>query len=293
MTIEDAVFLASGSNATAWKLATNSGVYVLRRVTNERELCWAIDRRTREFVLGRGGRVAEPVIAFGTAESDGSVSRWSLDEWVSGIHPKRGEIPPRASRQLGETLAVLHELPVQGYGRSGRFVGGRVAGQAAQPLQGVAQRFENVMPEIWPAGFRHPMQSALPAEWPEILARLSEVSRQVGLGWRVMCHSDLHERQLICDDNDLAALIDFGDASILDPHWDLGSALYFHEVSSIIPLINSYRANAASLVCYPELVKCFAIAIAMHHASRSRLRGKEHRLQFAKQRIQALLKPGF
>ena len=163
-----------------------------------------------------------------------------------------------------------------------------VSGEQSIAELGVGQRFENPLPEFRAQGHSHALQSALPELWQEILDQLAEVSRQVSEGEAVLCHSDLHERQLICKDGELAALIDFGEAAILDRHWDMGSALYFHGPQVFAEIHGAYNYWAPGVTTM-EMAGKFSLAIAMHHASRSRLPGKEHRLSFAARHVRELL----
>jgi len=161
------------------------------------------------------------------------------------------------------------------------WMGHVLVGDTSDPFEGVAQRFENPIPELWADDFAHPMQQIFPKLWERILLRLREVSERIQERQFVLCHSDLHEQQLICLGDNLLAVIDFGDATILDCHWDLGSALYFHGAKDFSELYASYLNSSGGDQSYPELAASFSIAIAMHHASRSRLPGKQNRLERA------------
>jgi len=87
----------------------------------------------------------------------------------------------------------------------------------------------------------------------------------------------------------LAALIDFGSASILDRHWELGSVFHFHGKHICAEFSNAYRATMGIQTLRAEMVPLFSVAVAMHHASRSRLPGKQHRLQRAIEHIQHVI----
>lgn len=278
-TLHEAAFLAKGATCSVWKVRSLNRVYVLRIIDQpERVLDGALDAFIRNTVRSIGGRVVAPLL---TSEGTGltiNSHRWCLDEFADGTHPSRGKLSNQICKQLGETLAALHEIPVSNYGKPSHIEKGDVVGGKALPFEGVAQRFENPLPETWKEGYLHPILSAVPEIVDEIHTRLQQVSECVQEGRGVLCHSDLHERQLICTGEGLTALIDFGDATIMDRHWDLGSALYFHGKHNFSAICDGYFGTNAENQDSAKLASSFSIAIAMHHASRSRLFGKGHRL---------------
>lgn len=279
-TLEKVSFLAKGATCSVWQVQSNRHSYALRIIdADDRVLDGAIDAFLRTELLANGGHVAEPVLCSETAEPIMDGIRWSLDALVTGYHPERGQLSEQTCRELGETLAILHDLPVHNFGRPSHIDNSVIVGMKADPMDGVKQRFENPLPAIWIAGYEHPVLRAAPEIASKILARLREVTDVVEQGKGVLCHADLHERQLLCSGGKLAALIDFGDATILDRHWGLGSALYFHGQDNFATIYESYLGGSG--VNHSQLVSSFSVAIAMHHASRARLPGKHHRLERA------------
>ncbi|MBL4768624.1 MAG: hypothetical protein JKY94_13105 [Rhodobacteraceae bacterium] len=99
----------------------------------------------------------------------------------------------------------------------------------------------------------------------------------------------MHEKQLLCSKDGLAALIDFGGASILNRHWDLGSIYYFHGKANFRTLYGAYLDFSEADESHADLVPLFSISIAMHHAARARLPGKHHRLNRAIEHIQQVI----
>lgn len=281
-TLEKVSFLAKGATCNVWQVQSDRRSYALRIIeADERVLDGAIDMFVRTEMLAKGGHVAEPILCSETSKPILDGTRWTLDAMVTGYHPERGQLSDQTCRDLGETLAVLHELPTHNCGRPSHIEHSAIIGMKTDPMEAVEQRFENPLPEIWQAGYEHPVLRATPEIAPEILARLQEVSAVVEEGKHVLCHADLHERQLLCSSGRLAALIDFGDATILDRHWTLGSALYFHGQDNFDRLYDSYVGASRANDSQREIVPSFSMAIAMHHASRARLPGKHHRLERA------------
>lgn len=283
--IERTEFLARGATSTSWRLDAAGVSFVFRKIDDDRVLDGKIDSFIRRNLIENGARIAAPVLNSDEVGLCIDGSRWSLDRFVRGVHPERGRMPSEAARQLGETLAVLHDIPVDGFGRPEKLTNGVVVGLKSTPIQGVMQRFENPLPETWEPGFEHPIFGVMPTLRKQIDSHLREVSRQIKLGTCAMCHTDLHERQLICDEDNLIALIDFGEAAILDRYWDLGSALYFHGWQTFKTILDGYLKRSKEDQPRAEMAVSFSIAVAMHHASRSRLQGKGHRLRYATRHV--------
>lgn len=285
-----ATFLAKGATCNVWKLRSTEQTYALRIIeSKERVLDGEADAYIRASVLERGGRVVIPLL---NSESTGHTlngKRWCLEHFAKGSHPIRGALTKRVSVQLGETLAALHQIPVRNCGRPCSINEDVVVGEKIDPFEGVMQRFENPLPETWEESFRHPILATLPDLRGGILDCLREVSHRVRDQQYVLCHGDLHERQLICERDDLVALIDFGDATVLDRHWDLGSALYFHGEQVFSALFASYLSNSDGSQSCSKLAVSFSVAIAMHHASRSRLLDKQHRFAVATHHIRRVI----
>jgi hypothetical protein len=57
--------------------------------------------------------------------------------------------------------------------------------------------------------------------------------------------------------------------------------LYFHGKDVFSDVFEAYTGNFASSQSSTDIAASFSVAIAMHHASRSRLPGKQHRLENA------------
>lgn len=284
-------FLARGATCNVWVvLSASQKSYALRIIeAEERVIDGVLDAFIRNAMLVRGGRVVASLLSSEIIEKDLNGKRWVLDAFVRGTHPERGAFPDAVCRQLGETLAILHQLPVRNFGRLSRDEQGVMVGEKTKPMEGVKQRFENPLPETWDVDFVHPVLSAVSELKDEITARLRTVSEEVEERHAVLCHTDLHEQQLLCNENGLAALIDFGEVSIHDKHWDLGSVYYFHGKDNFAKLYDTYLGFSGAKEKHPELVSSFSIAIAMHHASRSRLPGKHHRFKRAIQHIQQVI----
>ena len=279
---EDMGFIQKGATSQAWRIRSDKRTYVLRIIDDaERVADGTVDRFIRKALIAGGGRASEPILDSETAGNRIAGRRWSLDLHVAGDHPSRGGLTRKTCQALGETLAALHRIPAAGCGKARRVGAGHVAGHAGTPLDGVRERFENPLPGIWAENFRHPVLTAAPGLEPLVLNHLDAVTAAVGGREAVVCHTDLHEQQLICAGGDLAALLDFGDASVLNRYWDLGSVLYFHGPRDFSVVFAAYCGNMDAAALDKDLAQSFSVAVAMHHGSRSTQPGKQHRLDRA------------
>ncbi|MDP5217923.1 aminoglycoside phosphotransferase family protein [Ruegeria sp. 2205SS24-7] len=283
-------FLAQGATSRVWEIWSDQRAYVLRIIDSPaRTLNGPLDRFLRKWISDRGGRVSCPVLSSDEVGTLWQGRPWTLEPLLVGRHPPRGKLPAPVCRALGETLAALHQVPVRGFGRPAHVDGACIHGATSDPVAGLLQRFDHPLPEHWPQDFTSPAFAAAPEIETGTHALLQKVSARVAERRPVICHSDLHEQQLICDGDQLVGLIDFGDATLLDPHWDLGSVIYFHGERNFRQVFAAYQQAARDTGCQPDLAAAFSVAIALHHAARSRLPGKSHRLERAVAHIRQII----
>ncbi|WP_372574262.1 aminoglycoside phosphotransferase family protein [Ruegeria jejuensis] len=289
-TLRHTGFLAQGATSRVWEIWSDQRAYALRIIDSPaRTLNGPIDRFLRKSISDRGGRVSYPVLSSDEVGMLWQGRPWTLEPLLVGRHPPRGKLPAPACRALGETLAALHQIPVRGFGRPAYVDGACIHGATSDPVAGVLQRFDHPLPETWAQDVSHPAFAAAPEIETDTRALLQKVSAQIAKRAPVICHSDLHERQLICDGDQFVGLLDFGDATLLDPHWDLGSVLYFHGERNFRQVFEGYQQAARDSRCQADLTAAFSTAIALHHAARSRLPGKSRRLERAVAHIRQII----
>lgn len=168
---------------------------------------------------------------------------------------------PAGWADLGHALAVLHSLRHSGYGLL-EDRGDAFRGLASTPADGLCTRLE----EAWPFGTTslstHPLIVAAP-DLAEPLAGLEGDLRDVIGGRTALCHTDLHGGQFHWREGRLAALLDFGDAAIGPPAWDVASLAYFHGWG-----VAERVARPTALPCGREAA-LFGLLLAFHRASRA------------------------
>jgi Ser/Thr protein kinase RdoA (MazF antagonist) len=227
-----------------------------------------------------GGAVAGTVISSFDIHDQHDINSWSLDQFVPGFHCARGNLNDAVCVDLGRTLAILHTIPVAGYGPPCLDSSGRIFGPETLAITGLDARFENPLPEGTALG-KHPGACFAPQIVDRLAAKLDQIRELLKNRPGVICHGDLHERQFICNQSGLCALIDFGDATIADRIWDLASLRYFHGRDILTKVVEAYTRNSAEKSELCNDAELFSIGIAMHHAARSVYPGKSHRLRVA------------
>jgi len=168
---------------------------------------------------------------------------WMVTGWASGS-ALTDAIPDAAAADLGRFLATLHALPSEGYGR---------LEDRADALRGVeSDRHAGVLsrwwPELWPFDGRallsHPIVHAAHvlvttvATLREGLLRFEEPRTQFAVS-----HTDLNGSHLLVEDGRLSAVIDFGDAAIVPPAFDLASFAFTFGWDSTEALLDGYTTN--------------------------------------------------
>lgn len=270
--------LEAGSQAYAWLLSHGSDNLVLRVAKQCGDLGLVTDLRVRNSLAGSK---FVPRNRDSGQTWDGKA--WLIDECVSGTHPDRGEIGEAVTQQIGVALSELHQIPVSGSGRIEPMEAG-LCGGASAIWEGLFSRFDlGPEPDDLDA-VTHMVLSDQPDLSSSSAISLKELQNALLLARPAVCHADLHERQIFLAGDKLSGLIDFGHAVIAAPCIDFASFVYFHGLEALPALREGYRSNGTEP---PSLSNCLkaTILIAIHHLHRSSLPGKEHRREFAIQRL--------
>ena len=172
--------------------------------------------------------IPESLACSAAIERDPLGGRWSWQVLsLATGEPLDAERHPEAVRDLGRLLARLHALPCERYGyledRADRISGTTDGG----PLEFLS-RWERLWPYDGLSLISHPVARLAPdligalGELREPLLRYAEPGTKVGV-----CHTDLYAGHLLVRDGRLAAVLDFGDASIVPVAFDLASFAYY------------------------------------------------------------------
>ena len=169
---------------------------------------------------------------------------WMVTEWAAG-ETLTDTIPDAAATDLGRFLAALHGLPVDGYGR---------LEDRADVLHGAEDEHEAGLlsrwgPELWPFDGRallsHPVVRAVHVLVATIATLRDGLMRYSdGRTQYAVCHTDLNGSHLLVEDGRLSAVIDFGDAAIVPPAFDIASFAFYFGWESAEALLQGYTTNS-------------------------------------------------
>ena len=200
---------------------------------------------------------------------------------------KGDDLPPsgRGWQQLSEAIHALHTLNFTGYG----LLEDRedvLHGSQPTPEDGFRSRLQ----DAWP--FHSGSLQTQPLIWleqtlSEPIQALEDELRALAHLPACVCHTDLHLNQWVWRGGELAAFLDFGDASIGPPEWDWASLAYFHGWDSAGKLAGQRLGRPVAL---------FGLLLAFHRASRAvtlnRPGRKAEAVAFARSCLERLLMPG-
>ena len=283
--------LSSGASCDVWRILGHRNDYALRVFTKRHGRCpLPIEIAVRDGLAKRGAAVATPIATSLDHPTINPATAWSLDTFVAGTFCARGALPARAAQDLGRTLAILHAIPTKGFGRLLAMEPDSAIGTERAAHDAVHCRFDKPLPNTEHDWKGHPLMQHEPGLRAKMQPLINQVIDAQSASKAAICHGDLHEQQLICSGEKLAALIDFADATVLDRRWDFASLYYFHGRDVLHNALIGYSRNEAERKTLANDAKLFSIGIAVHHAARSRLPGKEHRLAAALKHIAQVLK---
>lgn len=282
MQFQSAGLLATGSTSIVWRVSTAQRELVVRFLQPKNGVLQSSDFefKLRGMLVSSGARIAQPILRSEDVESIWPHSAWVMDEFIPGIMFGRGQLPPEVCKDLGETLTLLHSMDARNFGKP-RFIGAIAQGENDQANDALAMRFDKPWPILSGELEQHEVGRQAPELIPKLVALQPDIIALVENSSPVILHTDLHDKQFICSDKGLVALIDFADAIVGDPSWDFGSLYYFHGEKVTTSIIEAYDNRKLPKTEALYRARLLAIVIACHQATRSRLPGKSHRLPVA------------
>lgn len=241
--------LGQGVTAIAWRVETDEGAVVVRVELPERPLSTAnaparFDVQAAAVLRLRAldERVPRHIATDRSIEADPLAGRWhwSVDSYASGTSFTEAGSPPEVARDLGGLLAALHALPVEGFGmledRSEVLRGGE-----SGMTDGLLSRWATLWPFDGSPLIAHPVARLAPQHL-EALARMRDpLLRYLAVPVAAVCHGDLHGEHILVEDGRLAHVIDFGDAYVAHPSWDLASFAHHNGWALTEALIEGYE----------------------------------------------------
>ena len=280
--VRDCSKLAEGGTSTAWSFLTDSDHYVLRiaHPNPGKVPRYEADKGIRQQLRHLDRRVAEPIATNRSHPIDTIYSDWIIDKYVAGQIGIRGRLPTKVCRDLGEILIALHQLPCRGYGRL-RNSDEQLIGSEGNVRAGIKSRFQDPWPFDNSLLETHHIVTMAPDLVDGLQKRRETLLKQLDQTECVVLQSDLHEGQIRFSDSGIEAVIDFGEAMVGWPAWDIASFAYFHGWHQTSLLLESYEENREMRNSIAIRAKDLALVIALHHSSRSITLNRPHRMQAA------------
>lgn len=148
-----------------------------------------------------------------------------------------------AHREVGARLRRLHETKVPGFGWLANApwnAQGDPAPEHASWLAFIARILDEA----------HELTRASPLAAAVVQATAAAVARQaeelVAVTHASLCHGDLKAAHLLCENARLSGVIDWGDAVLADPLWDLARFAHRADAGSTRLMIEGYRPDRST-----------------------------------------------
>ncbi|MDA1239518.1 MAG: aminoglycoside phosphotransferase family protein [Chloroflexi bacterium] len=208
---------------------------------------------------------------------------WQVTSLIEGAPAAdAAAITAEIARDLGGVLAALHALPVEGFGPLEDTVDA-VRGVAPDRAGGIIGRWS---PDIWPFDGRalltHPVARLAPAllaplsTMREPLLRYAEPPSAVAAS-----HTDLKASHFLLHEGRLAGLIDFGDAAIVPPAFDIASFAYYQGWALTTALLEGYATNRILREIRQVEAHQLSVVLALQKIEKATRTADERRRQYA------------
>ena len=283
--------IAKGATSRVYLLETANKNLVVRLAEpnpgkEQHKALFEADAGIRLELLKRDKRTVMPVASSGE-HPEITNTAWSIDEYVSGDSPKRGQIDPSICLDIGQVLRALHDIPVTNYGRL-KSQKQPLTGRFTVLEQGVQSRFQDPWPFTGKSLVEHPIAEVDVELVKKIELLQKDIFNAAIAETYSIVHVDLHEKQFITQNNRLKAIIDFGDAMVAAAAWDFASFRYFHGLELTNQLLEGYCETASEGQELLEKSRLLSVTIALHHISRSFTLKRSSRKAFAHAYLKSL-----
>jgi aminoglycoside phosphotransferase (APT) family kinase protein len=280
--------LPGGTSSRAWRIEAGTGLFILRHALPDAERPPIYEAETGLFTRLRvlDVRVPERIATNYDVDVDG-VGRlaWAIDRELPGAPVVPGSMTAEAARDLGELLARLHSLPVE---RQGALEDTREA------IRGTTDDFESAAVSRWASAWpfdgaaliAHPVARRAPDLLERIGALRATLMRFTTVHRTAVLHADLHEEHIFLDGDRLGGVVDFGDAFISHPAWDIASFGYFHGPDLVAPLLKGYTDRRLEREIIEAEAALLELVIALHKLYRAERKETAWR-EVALQRLRA------
>ncbi|MCP3860995.1 MAG: aminoglycoside phosphotransferase family protein, partial [Phycisphaeraceae bacterium] len=221
----DAELFAAGRSSQAWRGTRSAGEWVVRvPIPNSGRL---ISYRSEALLTGLLADAGQPVCTWHLVPVDDV--ECSLGPFLDGIPIDHDWAWPKPfASSVASILRELHQLPATGWGPLENRAD-RLHGTSPSATQGVVERWFHA--PVWPFDDSnldsHPLATLDPGLVPVLAALKDEIVDAATEPFGVV-HSDLHRQHLLRNGDELAGILDFGDAFIGATAWDFALIHWYY-----------------------------------------------------------------
>jgi len=269
--------LAAGLSSHAWRIRSQAADLVLPLPVHLEDGVgsYPLEHAALARLTALGARIPAPV------QGSWQIPGWSLDpfsltSFVAGV-PLRAASHRWAAAQIATFLAVLHSIPVTGFGPLD-VAGGGLLGRSVTAEDGLRAAFDGF--SIWPFD---PAALSAHSAWPEGPERLAgfqtELQAQAELVAdaaaarpAVIVHSDLHEQNILEDHGQLG-FIDFGECFVGAAGWDFAAIAYFAGWQLAERVLAAYRDEPSATQLDAERIAALALSFGLYRWQQDRRLG--------------------
>ena len=254
----DLRIVGRGVSTEGWRVETDGCTYcVLVAIPHEEYEARFLNARPQmearavvtRALWSRDQRCPVPIATNRSAGVPEGLQRWSwlMTSWVEGT-PWDGASEVVA-REMGALLRALHAIPSTGYGlvvdEPQDEEATEIRGEAEEPLAGFASRWGAA---LWPFDGRplvgHPVARVAPQLALQAGMLREQLLKYAEVSARAVCHLDLNGAHIMVGEGHLVGLLDFGDAAVVPPAFDIASFAYFAGWETTEHLLAGYASNS-------------------------------------------------
>lgn len=265
--------LGQGATSAAWHVTTLKDAFIIRLMPagTKRPVTYQSEFTILRMLRREGCPVPEPVMSsVEQAIPLNDISEpWAITRVVPGVAMRDNPLAPELAHELGRFLAIVHSLPVTGFGRLIEKPAG-LTGQQPDPLTGVRARW--CWADLWPFDGSKFEQHPFSLISPHIQSKMqmvkeaiidSIVDKPVAL-----THSDLHGEHIFETEGSLSGIIDFGAAFLGAPAWDFAVIAFYHGWPAVQATLSGYESplNKEQLLLQVQLL---ALVVGLYKLSKA------------------------
>lgn len=286
--------IGRGATSSAWFASTPPANLVVRILPHSvnRPTTYLSEFLILQALQAQGCLVPDPVLNYrsSVAQLADIPEPWSVTTKLDGEPITAARWNNAVAREVGQTLAVLHQLPVDRYGRLDEQAS-EIYGLQKTEQDGIVARW--CWAPLWPFDRSDLKEHPLCDLEPDLCRQINRLQDAIlalpETAAGVLVHSDLHAEHIFHRDGRLAGLIDFGAAFIGHPAWDFAVLGFYHGWAITDQILDGYTSRVDLRNSLTAQARLLAISLGLYKMARAVEVG--HRPSSAKiQRIIAFIK---